>query len=264
MDIISAHQHGLIEQLDDEVAALAGLARDFGQRAVVLHHLYDHARGAHEWALAEAKRNLRIFEGIELLRLRLRRWGWLHSRRVECEQALDLLADALGNSSRRRCAGAYRLYRLTATPALRGEAERLVPPQLLAALDLCHAARRAGEALPEADVRFLADESERCAAAADDQRQLSRAWAAIETTGLRRPALRLLGAKALNRASSRDRKSGWSKIERQLRSDPVLPASFRANPAQHFYALQRLLAERRRQHWREACDREPDAVELAA
>jgi len=44
----------------------------------------------------------------------------------------------------------------------------------------------------------------------------------------------------------------------------ALPASFRANPAQHFYALQQMLCERRRQQWREACDLEPDAFELAA
>jgi hypothetical protein len=47
-------------------------------------------------------------------------------------------------------------------------------------------------------------------------------------------------------------------------NDPALPVSFRANPAQHFYALQHMLRERRRQRMREACDREPDAFELAA
>jgi hypothetical protein len=49
----------------------------------------------------------------------------------------------------------------------------------------------------------------------------------------------------------------------ELRADPVA-GFFRANPAQHFYALQHALAERRRRQWREACDREPDAFELAA
>jgi len=44
----------------------------------------------------------------------------------------------------------------------------------------------------------------------------------------------------------------------------MLPPAFKANPAQHFYALQQMLRERRRQLWREACDREPDAIELAA
>ena len=36
MDIIAAHQQGLIEKLSEEAAALAGRPNDFGQRAVVL------------------------------------------------------------------------------------------------------------------------------------------------------------------------------------------------------------------------------------
>ena len=80
MDIIAAHQQGLTEQLEEEVAALAGRARDHGQRAMVLHHLYDHSRGAHAWALAEARRALRIAEGLEALAKRLGRWGWLLAR----------------------------------------------------------------------------------------------------------------------------------------------------------------------------------------
>ena len=68
----------------------------------------------------------------------------------------------------------------------------------------------------------------------------------------------------MDRAMARDRKRGWARTECELRQDPHLPTSFRVNPAQHFYALQNLLAERRRQQWREECDREPDAFELAA
>jgi hypothetical protein len=90
------------------------------------------------------------------------------------------------------------------------------------------------------------------------------AWLAIDTTGLRRAAHRKLGDRALDRAFARDRKRGWQQIESVLRRDPALPASFRANPAQHFYALQNVLAERRRQQWREECDRVPDSFELAA
>jgi hypothetical protein len=39
MDIIAAHQQGLIEQLEGEVSALSGRPSDYGQRTVVLHHL---------------------------------------------------------------------------------------------------------------------------------------------------------------------------------------------------------------------------------
>ena len=264
MDIIAAHQLGLIEQLEDEVAALAGRPRDHGQRAVVLHHLYDHSRGAHQWALAEARRELRIARGIAALGKRIDRWGWMIADREQARVALTQLADTLGEVSRARCAAAYLAYRLSATPALRSEAEQRLPPELLAALDRCHAARREREPLAEDAVRLLAEQSEAHALGMIDAGPLDIAWWAIDATGLKRAARRLLDARPLARGEKKDRKRGWPRIEGELRNDPALPASFRANPAQHFYALQFALAERRRQQWREACDREPDAFELAA
>jgi hypothetical protein len=86
----------------------------------------------------------------------------------------------------------------------------------------------------------------------------------VDRTILRRAARRLVGDHAIARAAALDERRGNIWVEQQLRDDPALPASFRANPAQHFYALQHMLRERRRQQWREDCDREPDAFELAA
>jgi hypothetical protein len=264
MDIIAAHQQGLFKQLELEVAALAGRACDHGQRAVVLHHLYDHSCGHHVWALAEARRALRISAGIAALRRRLARWGWMIGRRDEARAALDLLAEALGQASRARAALAYRAYRLTATAALRGKAEEILPSGLLGVVDQCHAARRAATDLCETAIDALHEESEQLAKSAADPARLDAAWAAIDATGIGRAARRLLDDEALVRWARRDEQRGWFRAERQLRDDPALPASFRANPAQHFYALRGMLKERRRQEWREACDREEDAFELAA
>lgn len=263
MDIIAAHQQGLIEKLEEEVAALAGRPRDHGQRAVVLHHLYDHSRGGNVWALAEASRELRIARGIAALEKRLDRWRWLTAGREEAKTALACLASAFGDSSRRRCANAYLAYRLSATPALRGEAELRLPSELLAALDQCHLARRLREPLSVEAVALLEAQCDVHAFELTDS-EMQRAWAAIDSTGIKRAAHRLLGTKALDRARARDRKRGWVKVDGELRRESLLPASFRANPAQHFYALQLAIAERRRQQWREECDREPDAFELAA
>ena len=264
MDIIAAHQQGLTEQLEDEAEAIAGRAQDHGQRAMALHHLFDHARGAHQWALAEARRELRIADGLDALARRLDRWGWLFPRREEAQRALDGLAEAMGEESRCRCAAAYLAYRLSATPALRREAERRLPQPLLATLDECHAARRSGKAMSSQAVPMLAEQSEAHALAAVDPHALSLAWSAIGATWLRRSANRMLGTRSLARREARGRKGGPAKAEQALRNHPRLPASFRANPAQHFYALRHALAERRRQQWREACDREPDSFELAA
>jgi hypothetical protein len=264
MDIIAAHQLGLIEQLDEEVAALAGLGRDHGQRAVVLHHLYDHSAGGHCWALAEARQEIRILSGLAALRRKLGQWSWRGANRDQERNAVNLLADALGETGRTRTAAAYRAYRLVATKALRAEAERSLPPALLALFDQCHAARRAGEEFAADSRLALAQESERLAAARVDQTALEVAWAAIDASGFRRAARRLLDGTALARGAARDERQRPAKVERLLLHDPVLPASFRANPAQQFYALQHMLRERQRQQWREACDREPDAFELAA
>jgi hypothetical protein len=264
MDIIAAHRQGLIEQLDAEVAELAGRGRDHGQRAVVLHHLHDHSRMAHDWALAEARRALRIAAGIAALRRRLDRWTWIIGDREQARIALESLAEALGQAGKARAMAAHRAYRLTATAALREEADAHLPAALLGALDECHAARRAGTDLAPDARQLLAALTEEFAAAAVDQDALDAAWAAADQTSLSRAARRLLGDEVLARAIARDERRGWAKVERQLRNDPALPVSFRANPAQHFYALQHMLRERRRQHMREACDREPDAFELAA
>jgi hypothetical protein len=264
MGIIAAHQQGLIEQLDDEVAALAGRASEHGQRAMVLHHLYDHSGGGHSWTLVEARRAMRISSALAALQRKLAQWGWRAANREQAREALECLSDALGEASRARAAAAYRAYRLSATKALRGEAEQSLSSALLAALDHCHAARRAGDEFALEARLALAEESERFAAAAVDRTVLDAAWIAVGETSLRRAARRLLGDQALARAAARDGLRGWAKVERLLLNDPALPASFRANPAQHFYALQRMLRDRRRQQWREACDREPDAFELAA
>lgn len=264
MDIITAHQQGLIEKLAEEAAAIAGRPKDFGQRAVMLHHLYDHSRGQHHWALAEARRELRISAALEQLRRRLPRWAWLASRRERTGIALNELANALGHQSSARSAAAYTAYRLAGARSLRDEAERVLPVDLLDALAACHSARRSNASMHGDELGALFDGSNAYAASAASSEAIEAAWLAIDATGLRRSAHRLLGANGLDRAFARDSKRGWIRIESALRQDPALPANFRSNPAQHFYALQNVLAERRRQQWRQECDREPDAFELAA
>ena len=261
MDIIAAHQQGLIDQLDSEVAALAGRACDHGQRAVVLHHLFDHSRGEHRWALAEACREARIANGLDALKRRLTRWGWRAAARSEAKAALDGLSAAIGEGARDRAATAYRAYRLSATKALRGEAEQVLPPALLAALDRCHDARRGGTAMTAGERDNLAEAS---AALAANPGALEAAWAAIDATRIGAAVRRRLGPAAMVRADRTAVRRGAAWAEARLRVDRALPHAFRTNPAQHFYALLHALAERRRTQWRADADREPDAVALAA
>lgn len=264
MDIIAAHQQGLIEQLEDEVRALAGRPQDYAQRAVVLHHLFSHSRQAHEWALFEARRQLAVFRAVSALTKRLGRWRWLTPNRDSVAEAVKALDEALGKALRARCAAAYRAYRISAAPALQAEAERELPVRLVAALRHCHEARRSAESLDSEALGVLRACSEQLAASAIDQEELESAWAKVEAAGFKRIAHGLLGARALERSAERDRKRDPAMIERELLRDPLLPPSFRSNPAQHFYELQFALADRRRRQWRETCDRDPGAFELAA
>ena len=110
----------------------------------------------------------------------------------------------------------------------------------------------------------LFSECEAYAASTVNAEEVETAWLAIDATGLSRAAHHLLGSRALEKSLARDQKRGWVGVEAAIRQHPALPANFRANPAQHFYALQNVLAERRRKQWREECDREPDAFGLAA
>ncbi|MBA3668392.1 MAG: hypothetical protein H0W65_11850 [Sphingomonas sp.] len=260
MGIIAAHQQGLIEQLDNEVEDLAGRPGDHGQRAVVLHHLYDHSNGGHGWALVEARRALRIAAGLAALERTAGRL-WVPGAKTEAIIALGRLRAALGEAPQARCAHAYRAYRLSATKALRGNAESVLPPDLLAALDACHAARREGACLDAAARRALFHASENFAPANEP---LEVARERLRSTRLRRIAEKLVGERALAGEALLGERKGWGWLEARLRRDPALPASFRANPAQHYYALQRALQERRRKQWGEASDREADAVALAA
>ena len=141
--------------------------------------------GRHGWALAEA-RAMRISSGLAALERKLGQWGWLAVNREQARQALELLAEAIGEAARVRAAAAYRAYRLSTTKALRAEAEQNLSPALLAAFDRSHAARRAGDDLPPEARLALAEESERLAAAAVDQGSSNPAWAVMDRTSLRR------------------------------------------------------------------------------
>lgn len=248
MDIIAAHRAGLTEKLDVECADLAGRACDFGQRAIVLHHLYDHSLGGHWWALVEAQRQLATDRALQRLERQTRRW-W--RSRASCDAALCALMalrDALGREGARRTAAAYRAYRMAGTPALVDGLEGAMAPDHAGRLVAMHGQRREGRAIGADEAEALALAVERDVGA-DPAGAVAAALDEVGRTYLGRPARRLLMPVRFEKVLARHRKRGWSKLERALREDPFLPAAFRANPAQHFFALQHGLADRRRKGW---------------
>ncbi|WP_324808501.1 hypothetical protein SH584_03170 [Sphingomonas sp. LY29] len=260
MDIIASHRDGLVAALDADAVALAGRPGDYAQRAMVLHHLYDHSLGGHRWALAEAVRSLVTAERIAAVERRLSGWAWTSGQRLHAREAFEALRNAIGQTSCRRTYEMYRAYRLTASAALRVEAEGVLAADLLKAHDACHAARRVGVSMAGSELSAF---ETLCAMSVGSLDGPVTEWNEMAKTRLARAARPPLADASIEREVTRRLRRGWPQAERRLRVDPSLPAAFRANPAQHFYALQQALAQKRRQRWREEADRD-DAVSLAA
>lgn len=248
MDIISAHRQGLIEKLELECADLAGRPRDFGQRAIVLHHLYDHSQGGHCWALVEARRQMAIERILQQLEGRADRWWRSRRSCAAAAEAVRALRMALGAEAARRTARAYAAYRMAGTPALADALAARTAPDHAAALLRLHAFRRDGITLDREAAHQLAEAVE-ADLGHDPQGGIAAALQCADATFLGRAAREALRATPLAKAIGRFGRKGWANVERALRMDPFLPAAFRANPAQHFFALQHGLADRRRKEW---------------
>lgn len=248
MDIIAAHREGLTEKLDLECADLAGRPRDYGQRAIVLHHLYDHSLGGHYWALIEAVRQMEIDRAFQALEAKAAVWWRSRKAREAATSALRGLRDAIGREQARRTARAYGTYRMAGTPALAEALPGKHDADHAARLVDLHALRREGQAFDVGAAEALAEAVE-LDVGCDPEGLVAQAWVAVDATYIAKVARKALKRPPMELVIVRHRKRGWAKLERSLRQDPFLPAAFRANPAQHFYALQHGLAERRRKDW---------------
>ena len=287
MDIIAAHQQGLIEQLRLDAEALAGRPCDFAQRAATYHHLYQHSGGNHAFPLLAAhgalwgagyfRTGMRVGK---LLRHRFR-----GGRRAAMMEQLERFTNALREINRQVCVETYFTYRLSASPALREEAEARIEPGLLDALDRIHAHRRAGSLAPFEDratlfKAFFEWEQRAIVTPLLDDAFRQFEWPELHWIA-RRPAIRFtyLGWRPLRfsdfssqmerllqgaRAFERAEQLGWRKVERSLADYGEMPDSFCANPAQHFYGLLRSYQDKRRRQWREQADRDSLAAPLAA
>jgi hypothetical protein len=263
MDIIASHQQGLIEQLEAEAVALAGRGRDSAQRAVVCHHVADMLGLSHGYALLAAHGALDIDPAIAAMERAARRswWGLTREQRHVLGERIAVFREVLRQLDGERCAGLLMAYRLVATPGLGGEAAKRLEERLRVALAKVVAARgeadyAARRALFDAHLQWAEDVlGERLDGAIADlawplaPRLIERAVAAVR-----------ISVRDYERGARRN----FVRSEQRLRAAPSLPASFAANPAQAFFALQRQIAERRRRAV-DVDDLSPDeAVRLVA
>lgn len=245
-----------------QAVMLAGATGDLAQRAGVYHHLYAHSGGNHGfpllaahgalWASGYFRRGMR-FGGV-IARVR----GLAGGDRDALIQRLHCFAEDFRDINRRVCVETFFIYWLTARPHLREEAERLVPAELLDAMDRCHDARRRGVTLDERERRALFEafflwEQAQIVGPSIEQAFARFDWPLIRGLALRprigfayftgRPlAFRdfastdervAMGMRAFDRAVA----VGWDEVEAALCAYRVMPPLFRTDPRRFFDTL---------------------------
>lgn len=258
-----------LQKLRVQATALAGATGDLVQRASVYHHLYADSGGNHSFPLLAAHGAL---WASGYFRAGMR-FGSLISRgRALLGDDADLLmsklrcfAEDFRDINRRVCVETVFIYRLTADPALAAIAESVVPPALLAEMDRCHHARRAGRSLTVSERRdlftaFFLWEQANIVGPAIKQAFAAFDWPLIKSMA-RRPKIRFSyfgrtplsfrdfinsderiekGIAAFDRACWR----GWGEVERALTDYSIMPHRFGADPNGFFLAVQRTIDER--------------------
>ncbi|MEQ7873081.1 hypothetical protein ABDK56_03625 [Sphingomonas sp. ASV193] len=236
MDLIASTRAGLVEQLGEEAAALAGSPRDLVQRAIAYHHLYDCSGGRHGYALLAGAGAVGLNPAVAAMKAAARRARWRIGR--EASEALvgrcDAFGAALAAIDRDRCQEMVVAYRLMHTPGLRDEALARLPAALVAA--------HAGDEAHGLFAAHLGWFEERWGAEVDAA-TTALAWPLKHKAAAVVTALLRVGQPAYDRAA----RKGWPHVEKTLLSDPAMPAGAARNPAQHYYAMQRMVCERRRQ-----------------
>lgn len=230
MDLIGAHRDGLAAQLVEEAHGLAGRGRDQVQRAIVYHHLFDHSGGRHAYALLAAEGALALDAAVQAMRTSAKRarWRLRGPRRAAVMARIEAFGEALAAIDAARCEAMWIAYR-----AAQYEATSALVPEELACLrgDDCATMFAAHQAWAE---ERWGVEIEAALIALDWP--LAPRPVATALAALRIPAERFANAQ----------RKGFRKVEATLIADKRLPPKFAANPAHHYFVLQRSSAERRR------------------
>jgi len=261
------HSFSMLEQayvaLRAEGTRLAGGLRELAQRAAVYHHLYEHSGRNHIFPLIAAHGALWA-GGYFAFGMKLGRWlSWTHSlkaaERTQLLERLEAFADAFREVNRQVCIDTYTNYHFTERFGDHPEANRLVSPELLAALNRVHAARRSGIELADSERRKIfsshfEDEQVRVVGPRIEAAVAEFDWPLMKFMALR-PVIRFayfpgacrLRFRRFDRKAERVEKgylafdwgaaAGWTHVENALRDYDILPEQFFANSARHFAVL---------------------------
>jgi hypothetical protein len=246
-----------------EGTRLAGGLTDLAQRAAVYHHVFHDSGRNHVFPLIAAHGALWA-RGYFGFGLRLAWWlSWQYafdaaSRRQRLA-AVAAFANVLRDINRRVCADTYASYHFTALYGRHDEAEKIIAPSLLDALNCVHDARRAGIELSDQQKRAVFQ-----AHFLNEQEFVVGPTIAQATANLQWPLIRFIALKPLirfayfpgrermwfNDFSNRDERitnglqafefaarAGWRETETALRHYGVLPDEFFVDCDRHFDKL---------------------------
>lgn len=251
-----------VKILRAQAIALAGSTRDLMQRATVYHHLYAHSGGNHSfpllaahgalWASGYFRKGMRFGALVAFAR------SLKGDDRIDLLRRLKSFAEDFRDINRRVCVETFFIYWLTARRHLREEAERIVPADLLDAMDGCHSAREQGRTLSYSEHRdlfkaFFLWEQANIVKPSIEQAFAEFDWPLIHRMALR-PNIRFsyfrrsplmfrnfcdteerieMGIRAYDKAHA----AGWDKVEHCLTDYGIMPSEFSVDPIRFFQAL---------------------------
>jgi hypothetical protein len=253
---------GCYAELTREATRLAGGLGDLAQRAAVYHHLFEASGRNHIFPLIAAHGALwaRGYFGFCAKLAVGMSWQYVSPRRRRKQlDGVAAFADALRDINLRVCIDTYASYHFAERFGHHPQAVRFVKPELLAALNQIHVARRAGEELSDADKRAAFAAHFRNEQTSVVGPSVERAVAALDWPAVKwlapRPVIRFayfprrcqLWFRGFDDQAERIEKGlrafdlaaevGWAEVESALGDYGVMPAAFFANSRRHFAAV---------------------------
>ena len=154
------------DDLQREASVLAGGLEDIPRRAVVLNSLYFDSGRNHIFSHIAAHGALwayRYFEvGGRLGRLIANRYFYNKTEKTYRLGILNDFAEGFRKVNRQVCIDTYANYHFTKKHGDEADADRIIPPTLLDALNRIHSASRAGRELSDSEKRLVFEQSFRC------------------------------------------------------------------------------------------------------
>ena len=249
------------EDLQADGLRLAGGLNDLSQRATVYHHVYKESGGNHVFPLIAAHGALwaRSWFSFGMKLGKLLSWQYAFNSETRRNKLVKLeeFANVFRDINRRVCVDVYANFHFTKCYGKHPEASKVVPVDLLQALNRIHSSNEAGVELTDDERRevftthFLS-EQQHIVGPTIEKAIAEFDWSLLRSLALR-PVIRFAyfrrpflfrnfankeermakGLVAFNVAAE----TGWNNVEQDLRKYDVLPEQFFAKPIEYFALL---------------------------